>query len=145
MTKLLQFNKESHTIRQEELNAEQQTTRPTAVLQKKKQFFSSSQTKEEEKIIKKIVKSQVVKWNKTQQPIYSSLASQNLPCLYPQLIISLPDGAGPPGKGTKEMGIWKWELPQQTEVREQSVYKTLRTQIFKNTKEEDKIICSTPQ
>lgn len=57
MTKLLQFNKESHVIRQEELNAEQQTTRSTVALQKKKQCFSRSQTIEEEKIIKKIKKS----------------------------------------------------------------------------------------
>lgn len=64
VTKLLQFNKESHIIRQEELNAEQQTTRLRAVLQKKKQRFSRSQTKEEEKIIKKTVKSQAVEWDK---------------------------------------------------------------------------------
>lgn len=64
VTKLLQFNKESHDIRQEELNAEQQTTRPTAVLQKKKQCFSRPQTKEEEKIIKKIIKSHEVEWDK---------------------------------------------------------------------------------
>lgn len=56
MTKLLQFNKASHGIRQRELNAEQQTTRPTAVLQKKKQCFNRSQSKEEEKVIRKIKK-----------------------------------------------------------------------------------------
>lgn len=63
VTKLLQFNKGSHSIRQEEFNAEQQTTRPTAALQEKEQCFSTSQTKEEEKIIMKIVKSQAVEWD----------------------------------------------------------------------------------
>lgn len=47
---------------------------------------------------------------------------------------ALPDGAAPPEKGTKELEIWKRELPLQAEVREQAVYKTLGTQILKNTK-----------
>lgn len=58
------IHKESHGIRQGEFSAEQQTTHPTAALQEKEQCFSSSQTKGEEKIIKKIVKSQAVEWDK---------------------------------------------------------------------------------
>lgn len=56
-------------------------------------------------------------------------------CLYPRLTISLQERAG---KSTKETGIWKHELPQQTAGKEVVVWKMLGAQRKKQPTKQNK-------